>query len=139
MKFKRIVKTKALLLAPVLLLTFSLNAQTKKWIAPVAANSIKNPVAADAQSISQGKTLYTTYCSPCHGLKGKGDGPAAANLQVKPADHTSATVQAESDGAIFWKIGEGFDPMPSYKTALTETQRWAIVNYIRTLAKTSKK
>jgi mono/diheme cytochrome c family protein len=43
-------------------------------------------------------------------------------------------VQQQSDGALFYKITEGRGPMPSFKTTLTEQQRWDVVNHIRTLA-----
>lgn len=39
-------------------------------------------------SPGSGKEMFGTYCAPCHGLDGKGDGPAAAALKKKPADLT---------------------------------------------------
>jgi mono/diheme cytochrome c family protein len=110
-------------------------AQTKPWVAPATAQSVNNPIAPDLETLKAAKLLYITNCAPCHGNKGKGDGPAAAALSPKPADHSSALVQREKDGSLFWKISEGNKPMPSYKTALTTTQRWELVDYIRTLAK----
>ena len=95
-------------------------------------------MATQASSMLTGKALYTNYCTPCHGDKGKGDGVASAALSSKPADHTSASIQAETDGSLFYKISEGRTPMPQYKSALNETQRWELVNYIRTLAKKVK-
>jgi mono/diheme cytochrome c family protein len=89
--------------------------------------------------VAETKALYITNCSPCHGDKGRGDGPAAQGLNPKPADHTSAAVQSESDGAIFWKLSEGRNPMPGYKKIFSEEQRWELINYIRTLAKGAKK
>ena len=111
-------------------------AQTKgaKWEPPKEAEKLKNPVSPDAVTLKEGKTLYTSYCSPCHGNKGKGDGVAAAGLTIKPADHSSVAVQSQADGAIFWEMSEGHNPMPSYKKTFTEKQRWELVNYIRTLA-----
>ncbi|NGZ95016.1 MAG: hypothetical protein CV089_02580 [Nitrospira sp. WS110] len=38
-------------------------------------------------SVDRGKTLYKEYCAQCHGLTGKGDGPAASGLEPKPAIH----------------------------------------------------
>jgi len=35
-----------------------------------------------------GRVLYLTYCQGCHGVDGKGDGPAASALRQKPADLT---------------------------------------------------
>jgi mono/diheme cytochrome c family protein len=89
--------------------------------------------------LPEAKTLYTANCGPCHGDKGKGDGPAAAGLNPKPADHSSVAVQSESDGALFWKLSEGRAPMPSYKKVFSDQQRWELIDYIRTLAKAPKK
>ena len=110
-------------------------AQTKPWVAPAAAQALKPPVSSTPASLKEGKSLYVTNCAPCHGNKGKGDGPAAAALSPKPADHTSAAVQREKDGSLFWKISQGNKPMPSYKISLSATQRWELVDYIRSLAK----
>ena len=126
-----------ILLAPIFIVNNCL-AQTKPWVSPKLAQSVKNPLSGDASSLADGKVLYTANCSPCHGDKGKGNGPAAQALIPKPADHSSAAVQAETDGSLFWKLTEGRSPMPSYKTILTDKQRWELVNYIRTLAKKGK-
>ena len=75
-------------------------AQSNKWIAPKEADNVKNPLAGNTDVLKEGKTLYTSYCTPCHGEKGKGDGVAAASLSTKPADHSSAYVQSQTDGAI---------------------------------------
>jgi mono/diheme cytochrome c family protein len=72
-------------------------------------------------------------CAPCHGYGGKGDGPVAPALQVKPADHSSELIQNETDGSLYWKMTTGRGPMQSFKTMLTDKQRWSLVNYIRSL------
>lgn len=112
-------------------------AQTNSWQVPKAASDLKNPVASNSTSLKNGRTLYQSYCAPCHGKNGKGDGPAAASLHPKPADYTSPAAQAESDGALFYKITEGHanTAMPPFKAVLHPDQRWAIINYIRTLSK----
>jgi mono/diheme cytochrome c family protein len=114
------------------------HAQSKVWTAPKEAIDVKNPLAGNNDIIPYAKVIYTTYCGPCHGSKGKGDGVAAAGLAKKPADHSSDLVQQQTDGALFWMISTGRSPMPTYKAALTENQRWELVNYIRTLAKNKK-
>jgi mono/diheme cytochrome c family protein len=35
-----------------------------------------------------GPEMYMTWCASCHGVQGKGDGPAAAALKIPPADLT---------------------------------------------------
>lgn len=37
---------------------------------------------------TSGKQMFGDYCAPCHGLSGKGDGPAASALKTAPADLT---------------------------------------------------
>jgi mono/diheme cytochrome c family protein len=102
------------------------------WEAPAAEKGKKNPLPADAKTAELGKKTAEVNCGSCHGPKGKGDGPAAAALNPKPADWTSKKVQAESDGEIFWKISTGRGAMPSWKH-LPENDRWALVRYIRSL------
>jgi len=114
-------------------------AQTPPWVAPKDADNIKNPLAGNTTVLPEAKTLYVANCGPCHGDKGRGDGPAAAGLNPKPADHSSATIQSESDGALFWKLSEGRAPMPAYKKIFSDQQRWELIDYIRTLARAPKK
>jgi mono/diheme cytochrome c family protein len=113
-------------------------AQSKTWSAPKEADNVKNPLAGNTEILQYAKVIYTTYCGPCHGSKGKGDGIAAAGLAKKPADHSSDYVQNQTDGALYWMISTGRNPMPTYKTLLTDNQRWELVTYIRTLAKNKK-
>ena len=103
-----------------------------KWVAPAAEKDKKNPLPADASTIAQGKKVAEVNCVSCHGARGKGDGAAAVALNPKPADWTSAVVQSESDGEIFWKISTGRGAMPSWNF-LPENDRWALVRYIRSL------
>src|SRR5215469_15000224 len=39
-------------------------------------------------SMSSGQEMFKTYCATCHGIGGKGDGPAASALKKTPADLT---------------------------------------------------
>ncbi len=103
------------------------------WEAPAAEKAKKNPSTADPKTVEQGKKVAQINCASCHGAMGKGDGVAAAALSPKPADWTSKKVQADSDGEIFWKISTGRGAMPSWKH-LPESDRWALVRYIRSLA-----
>jgi mono/diheme cytochrome c family protein len=133
------------LLLPLALLLFvslpssSQSSQTKKFPSPASADTIKNPLKGKPESLADGKKIYVRFCVTCHGEKGRGDGVAAPSLTKAAADHTSAFVQKQTDGAIFWIITQGITPMPRYMRVLTDAQRWAVVNYIRTLAKTVKK
>ena len=110
--------------------------QAKPWAAPAAAKAQKNPVPSSPEALKAGAGLYTDFCAACHGGQGKGDGAGAAALSVKPTPLTDAKLMAaETDGSIFWKISTGRSPMPGWQDALSETERWQLVHYIRKLAK----
>ena len=47
-------------------------------------------------------------------------------------DWSSPAVQSDTDSELFWKITNGGGPCP--RGSLRETERWQIVNYIRTPA-----
>ncbi len=114
--------------------SFTTEVQDNRWIAPASADTVTNPLKNNSTAVAEGKKIYGKYCWQCHGLTGKGDGPGAKNLNPKPADHTSASVQEQSDGAIFWKISKGRGAMQPYERTLNKTQRWQLVEYIRSLA-----
>ncbi len=43
-------------------------------------------------SPADGKQMYTSYCAPCHGVDGRGHGPAASALKVAPTDLSNLAV-----------------------------------------------
>lgn len=103
------------------------------WPVPDAYKNKVNPLKGDAASIATGKSLYTTHCKSCHGTKGKGDGPKAAQLDTESGDFTKASFQSQTDGSLYYKTEKGRKDMPSYKTKIPDPDDiWAIVNYIRT-------
>ena len=50
------------------------------------------------QRVSIGQSEYVANCAVCHGVTGKGDGPYAASLAIKPPD---LTVLAKNNGGVF--------------------------------------
>ena len=106
---------------------------SREWKVPDRAAAQANPVPADDQSLQAGKKLYARECLDCHGGSGRGDGPGARDLEAPMPDLTRPKMWQQSDGAIFYKITEGREPMPSSQE-LSDQQRWHLVNYVRTLA-----
>lgn len=108
--------------------------QQGKIIKGIALSLITNP---NNQLLEQGKTVFASSCSSCHGNEGKGDGPAAPALEPKPRNFVAA------DG---WKNGRNFSDI--YKTLeegisgsgmisynyLSVEDRVALIHYIRSLA-----
>ena len=96
----------------------------------------------------EGRRLYVSYCMLCHGPEGKGDGPLAKVMEIKPAD-LSTTVRSRSD-TILTKIitGEGRqtitgrdrhnllnETMPEWKDVFSDTQVQALIAYLRFLSR----
>lgn len=55
-----------------------------------------------------GAQLYATYCASCHGAGGKADGPVAATLEPRPANHTDAAyIGSLSDEYLHAVISRG--------------------------------
>ncbi len=111
-------------------------AQARSWKVVSKYAKLQNPVKSDESSISTGKALFEKICASCHGKKGLGDGTKAAGLATQCPDMTKTDFQNQSDGEIFGKMTLGRDEMPSFeKKIAAENDRWAVVNYIRTLKK----
>jgi mono/diheme cytochrome c family protein len=106
-----------------------------EWVIPAELARRQNPVAGSAEGLKAGRSLYEEHCERCHGVTGRGDGADAWKHFTSPGDLTDAgRINALSDGAIFYEISEGRKPMPSFKTRLTEEQRWQLVLLIRTFS-----
>lgn len=108
------------------------------WMAPAADAKKPNPIKSDPASIDRGKKTYFQNCASCHGAKAKGDGPAGAALNPKPADLT-VMAGMHPDGDFAWKIANGRGVMPAWKGTLSEKQIWELVNYIQNLNPGGKK
>lgn len=96
----------------------------------------RTPVTPTATSLARGKMLYEKHCSVCHGKEGRGDGPAAAGLETRPAsfldlEHSSIY----SPGEKYWIIGNGTKEtgMPGFGHLLAADERWGLVNHILSL------
>lgn len=114
---------------------FSLVSCGNDWNAPAEVKSERNPMPATGANLDAAKAIYLDRCVNCHGVKGNGEGPEAEKLAVAPKDFTDSHAMNEvTDGELFWKIGVGRRPMPSFKNRLSEDDRWLLVDYIRTFS-----
>jgi mono/diheme cytochrome c family protein len=110
--------------------------QAKPWAVPEKNAKMANPVKSDAESLKIGKEVWNKHCSVCHGKTGAGDGSKAAQLETAMEDISTAEVQGQSDGELYYKISEGREEMPSFKKKISDTEElWSVVNFMRTLKK----
>lgn len=99
----------------------------------LAATSLKNPLPeGDEKVLEQGKALYVSYCSPCHGETGEGDGSVGQVLKGVPT-YKSGRVKEVSEGHIFHVITHGKGRMWPHKTQLNPEERWKVVRYVQKL------
>jgi mono/diheme cytochrome c family protein len=101
--------------------------------------SVAQPVLAQ-NDVSAGRDVFASNCAPCHGASGRGDGPAAQALPVKPADLAERlSVNQYSDDYLFRVISKGgasagkSDIMPAWAGVLNEQQIRQLISFLRTL------
>ena len=103
-----------------------------------AGKKMKSPVPSSPESIDKGKALFQKNCRFCHGAEAKGNGPMAPE-GTHPSDLTDEKWdRGSTDGEIFLVIRDGAGPkfdMKGFKSKLSETDMWNIVNYVRSLGK----
>ncbi len=103
---------------------------------PAAAEGLKNPLEGNAQVLEIGRTKFETYCAVCHGPQADGKGLVAAKMSIQVPSLVGEKARGYKDGHIFHIITDGQGVMSSYAYQITnENDRWAIVNYIRSLQK----
>lgn len=115
--------------------TVPITGGTPDWESEWPANTTTadkqvNPMAGQPATAT-GDTLYHTFCTPCHGNLGAGDGlvgrkMGAPSLLTDQARHYS-------DGYLYSIIRYGRGIMPRYGDKVRGNMRWEIVNYVRQL------
>lgn len=93
-----------------------------------------NAFAGDA---AKGKTIYERHCVTCHGVQGKGDGPAGKFMNPKPVNFTSPESMNKPDAELLKTIESGRPgtPMGAWKGTLSPEQMQDVLAYVRSLGK----
>lgn len=102
-----------------------------RWAGPLMMLLILPALAAVAAGgeLATGAHLYAEKCQICHGADGRGDGPAAAALNPKPADFTNPSFwQNDPREKISRTIANGKGMMPAF--SLNNDEVRAIVDYM---------
>ncbi len=91
-----------------------------------------NPL--DASAAAAGAEIFKINCEACHGVQGRGDGPAGVALDPQPKD-LAVFAPTVGDDYLYWRINAGKDgtSMMAWNGALTDEQIWQVVAFIRTL------
>jgi len=93
----------------------------------------RNPVSGDADAIAAGRTLFGQKCEICHAYDGGGQTAIGTFVYPRAPALRGLTVQALSDGEIFYHIRNGIrnTAMPAWD--FPDEQVWQIVAYLRHL------
>lgn len=99
-----------------------------------AGLKLSNELIASDDVLLQGSRGYYIYCWVCHGDMGRGDGPVADKLLLKPPSLLTSKARGYQDGYLYHMIVKGRGYMGSYAAQIPdESDRWAIVNFVRRL------
>ncbi len=110
----------------------------------VHAQSSAGGVPDAAAGSTDGRTIYEARCADCHGVAGRGDGPASGLLRVRPRDFTSGRFRLRSteSGALptdddldkTIKSGMHGSSMPDWAPFLSDAQIRAVTSYIKSFS-----
>jgi mono/diheme cytochrome c family protein len=98
-----------------------------------AAPLATSPVPVTAELLERGQARFNIYCAPCHARTGLGNGMVVQRGFLPPPSLNDPRIVSLGDGQIFQVISKGKGNMPSYAKQVPETDRWAIVAYVRAL------
>jgi mono/diheme cytochrome c family protein len=97
------------------------------------AAALVNPLPRTKEVFALGREAFRRRCAVCHGALANGVGSLTAAYGAKPANLQAKQFLDYPDGKIYWVIVMGKNAMPSHAADLSETQRWAVVHYVRAL------
>jgi mono/diheme cytochrome c family protein len=117
-------------------------AQTSALTPPFLETPVAPHPPASTASVAHGKQLYEANCVQCHGPEGRGDGYGAPFLVPPPRDlsagqfkfRTTSSGALPTDDDLFRTISRGADGtgMPPWQYLLSDNDRWALVDYVKT-------
>jgi mono/diheme cytochrome c family protein len=108
------------------------------------AKKAKSPIPSNPATIAEGKAVFEGKgtCFTCHGMEGKGDGPAATGLDPSPRVFEGAKgkafTNAKTEGEMMWVLKNGSPGtamIPMVGSVITEEEGWKAILYERSLAK----
>lgn len=97
-----------------------------------------NPWPMTPAISAQGRQSYLYYCLPCHGPGLDGKATVGQSFYPLPTYLLDPKVQAQTDGELFYKISLGNKRQPPLYATVAAEDRWAVIHYLRALAKATK-
>jgi mono/diheme cytochrome c family protein len=99
-----------------------------------AAQELHSPFDLAEPGLRQdGARRFATFCQPCHGATGAGDGLIPQRGYPPPPSLTAAHAREIADGQMFHIISRGQGNMPGHASQIARDDRWGIVAHLREL------
>lgn len=117
-----------IIITAIILISVQESRSAVDWQVPDSYITMENPVTFNNVNVRAGRDLWDRNCKSCHGDPGKFN---ALSLVPPPPDATAEVMQANTDGAMFYKITYGRGAMPQFETTLPADDRWKVVTFIR--------
>jgi len=109
-------------------------------VATLPPQATSAPISApqEAPDLALGAQVYAENCTRCHGVTGRGDGEFVLSGQIPSiVDFTDpATIEGKTPEDYFQIVTEGRMDllMPPWAGELSDTERWAVANYVYNLS-----
>jgi mono/diheme cytochrome c family protein len=97
------------------------------------AEDLSRPPEVTPALMRRGQERYGTFCTPCHGLAGYGDGTVVARGFPAPPSYHTPRLRAAPARHFVDVITHGFGVMYPYAARVEPRDRGAIAAYIRAL------
>lgn len=95
----------------------------------------KNPLEINQKTLLHGQTTFNIYCAPCHDRTASGGGIVGkrAGAVFQPANLHKQETRDKNDGELYSIVSEGRRTMMGYRNQISDSERWAVVAYLRVL------
>jgi mono/diheme cytochrome c family protein len=97
---------------------------------------VEKPWEENKDVIAHGAELFANTCATCHGKTGLGDGPGGKGLTPPPRNFVEGKWKNGGDSINLFKTLQTGIPgsaMVSFKAGIPPKDRWALVQFIRSI------
>lgn len=103
-----------------------------------AGRELSNPFSPTPENISRGARVFETYCFPCHGPGGNGDGPVTKRGVPAPPSLFGDKAMTMTDGRMYHIVSLGQGNMAAYASQIERNDRWRAILHVRALQSASQ-
>lgn len=83
--------------------------------------------------LARGKERFRAFCTPCHGVSGRGDGPVVSRGFAPPPSYHEERLRTLTPEQIVQVITQGRGRMFPYADRVLPEDRWAIAHHVKEL------